>query len=91
MQGRCQKRKQFDSVYYDEKQDWGIAHLACRAELGAWDDGESECFMCYTGYTLFCEVRVAFFNTCKPTNAACEFSTNPYIINQKKPHSIFLL
>lgn len=49
MQDRCQKRKQFDLVCCDEKQDWGIVYLAGRAELGAWDDGESGCFTCSTG------------------------------------------
>lgn len=41
VQGRCQRRKQFGSEYCDEKQDWGMVHLAGRAELGAWDDDES--------------------------------------------------
>lgn len=84
MQSRYKRSKQFDSVYCDEKQDWGMVHLAGRAELGAWDDDESGCFMCSTGYALFCELCVAFFYTCKPANAVCEFSMNPYIIYQKK-------
>lgn len=58
VQGRCQRRKWFDSVYCDEKQDWGMVHLAGRAELGAWDDDESGYFMCSTAYGFFCEVCV---------------------------------
>lgn len=53
MQARYQRSKQFDSVSCDEKQGWGMVHLAGRAELGAWDDDESGCFMCSTGYALF--------------------------------------
>lgn len=36
----------------------------------------SQCLMCSSGYALFCKVCVAFFYTCNPTSAACEFSMN---------------
>lgn len=85
MQGGCQRRRQFESVYYDEKQDWGMVHLTGWAKLDAWDDEESGCFMGSTGCALFCEVCVACFYTWKPTSTACELSMNPSITNQKKP------
>lgn len=58
VQVRCQRRRWFDSVCCDEKLEWGMVHLAGRAELGAWDDDKSGCFMCSTGYGFFGEVCV---------------------------------